>query len=450
MTHLLHARRITLPQAFAALQVGAIMGFLFFGVISRPRQLLATAMLDPNVSIDFQTVTLALADYFVAALLIATVVRLLIDTPYRQRLLNTLQKVYTAGALWWAALVGWMAVGIFWAVAPVLTRYDLIHAVAALVMAILVADWVSQEGFVEKCMLWALLAAAVVQSTIALLQVANRGPLGLWSLGEIPRFDYDPTNFYRAPGLSMHPNYFGGFMLLCLFTCLLTGYYRWSQKRTVYGLVIIGLLIGMALVATLSRSAILGTAVACLPLIWAALGRANRRVRLGLLAALGVVALGAVIWAGVVVAGDWQTRFFGAREFFFADTFQVLKQHPWLGVGADNIMVHVVLLNPDANRPLLPVHNVYLYLWTDLGLPGLILFLIGCGVIVRQAFKLNHNTVNIPVLLWASCLLGIAVIALFDNYFWAVHPFRDFAFWALGVWWGLVLRAQSETTPTPS
>jgi O-antigen ligase len=94
---------------------------------------------------------------------------------------------------------------------------------------------------------------------------------------------------------------------------------------------------------------------------------------------------------------------------------------------------------------LLPVHNVYLFIWAEQGLPGLALFVVGCGVILWRLRRTDQP----EVLIWSACFLAICTVNLFDNYFWAVHPFRVVFFWVIGLWWAYAYPlAATEPDPT--
>ncbi len=416
------------------LQILAIQCLLLFGVISGPRLLFSDILQQANIPVDYETINLSIADSFVIVLLVFTALRLLSDNLYRQRLASSLQKVYALGGVWWLALISWMVAGVLWSAVPVLTRYDMIHAVAVLMTAFIVADIVQNRS--ECSFLYALMAAAVFQSIIALLQVIARGPLGLWSLGEISRFDYDPTNFYRAPGLSMHPNYFAGFLMICLFASVAMAVSNHLEGKRIVVPIAVAVLTSFALVATLSRGALIGTAAAFSPLVLMSFLRAKGRTHLLIGGLVGAALIAAAIWAWVAVAGDIQTRFLSPREFFLSDSLEVIKDNPILGVGADNLLVQIVMRHPNRIEALLPVHNVYLFLWAELGLPGLALFILAGLAFVRK----TRNLRDPMLLIWSCCLLGMAIIMLSDNYFWAIHPFRDLAFFVVGTWWGVAGR----------
>jgi O-antigen ligase len=301
-------------------------------------------------------------------------------------------------------------------------------------MAVILADLMRRRN--ERVLLLSLILSAVLQSIIAVTQTINSGPLGLWSLGEIDRFTYETTAYYRAPGLSMHPNYLGGYLMVALFACAVLIRQNIQHKKSVVLPALAGLIIGVGMVSTLSRSAMLATAVGFTPIvvviIWSAAQRNRWLIGAGLVTI--IIAAAALIW--VILSGDLQARIFASREFFFTYSFEVIKNHPILGVGAGNLMLEVGRMFGMTVEHLLPIHNVYLYIWAELGLPGLALFVLGCFSILKH---LRHR-LNSDLWIWLCCFLAICVVMLFDNYWWAVHPFRVVFLWVIGLGWGYASR----------
>jgi O-antigen ligase len=431
--HSAYAHRVS--GILNALQVILLCGIALISVVSAPRQMLFQAAAAPNVPVEFLIVALSLPDYFVIGLIALLALRLVIDGAYRQRLSDTLSLIGARfGGAWWVALALWMAAGMLWAGTPVLARSSAVHFVGALAAAFIMADLV-RAGH-GRSMISALLIGALAQTLLAVLQVLNNNPLGLYDLGEIPRFWYAPANFYRAPGLSSHPNYLGGYLMLALFACPLLAIQRRREGRSLMLPALIGLACAVGLVATLSRSALLSTAVGFAPLIALLILSLRGRARLLAGIMLVVVVAAAGIWGWIVLGGDVQTRIFAPREFFFADSWEVIQRSPVLGVGTGNLMMEILRLRGESVSELLPVHNVYLFVWAELGLPGLALFVAGCAAILFQI----RRRMGIEALVWGCAFLAVCSVMVFDNYFWAVHPFRVLVFWVIGLWWGYASR----------
>lgn len=413
-------------SGFAFGQTLMLFIIAFISVISKPRLMLLEINNQTNIPIEFRTLLVSLPDLFVFGLLLITAVRLVFDDPYRARLLLTTQQIITRlGGIWWVLLILWMAVSLLWAREPALQRFSTTHALLLLLVAFILADLAHEWGV--RAFLWGLLLSAGLQALVAIFQVVNSGPLGWWALGEIDRFSYETTAFYRAPGLSMHPNYLGGYFVVALFACISLGVVARQRKSSLFAFImLISVLSVVGMVATLSRSAMLSTLIGLTPLVLYGLLRANPKLRLFILGGVGLALLVVMIWGYLVLAGNIQARIFSPREFFFDYSWEVITQSPFLGVGAGNLMIAVGDNRLEYVAHLLPVHNVYLYIWAELGLPGLALFLLGCFSVVRQWRQQ-------PI--WVCCFVAICIIMLFDNYWWAVHPFRVLFFGVIGLCW---------------
>ncbi|MBZ0290115.1 MAG: hypothetical protein K8I30_21000, partial [Anaerolineae bacterium] len=219
-------------SGFAAAQALMLFIIAFTSVVSKPRLLLLEINQQTNIPIEFRALLISLPDLFVIALLALSGVRWLLQPAYRRRLADTFTQAATRwGGIWWFALIGWMVIGLVWALEPALQRFSTLHALALLLLAVILADLLRERG--ERVLLWGLLLGAAVQAAVAILQVMNGGPLGWWGLGEIDRFEYETTAFYRAPGLSMHPNYLGGYLVVALFACVLIARQNWSRGRSI-------------------------------------------------------------------------------------------------------------------------------------------------------------------------------------------------------------------------
>lgn len=421
--------------AVEALQVALLCIIIFISVVSSPRSMLLEVSPQPNIPIEFRIIAISIPDYFAALLIVVTIIRLLFDAEYRGQLSTTANWIFsTWGGRWWGGLALWMVVGMAWAGDSAMLRFTTLHFILLLVMAVILADVVRRRD--ERVLLSALVLSAVIQSLIAAAQTVNGGPLELWSLGEIDRFTYETTAYYRAPGLSMHPNYLGGYLMLGLFACASLARQNLQDKKTTLILLVAGLVIGVGLVTTLSRSAMLATVVGFAPVVVTLVWSGARRSRWLIGGGLVMLIITAAILIWVILNGDLQSRIFASREFFFTYSFEVIKNHPVLGVGAGNLMLEVGRMWGMSVEHLLPVHNVYLYIWAELGIPGLALFLLACFAILRHL----RARVNAASFIWLCGFLAICVVMLFDNYWWAVHPFRVVFLWVIGVWWGYASR----------
>ncbi|PJF35992.1 MAG: hypothetical protein CUN49_07710 [Candidatus Thermofonsia Clade 1 bacterium] len=409
------------------------------GVVSSPRLGLQHVFEGLDIPLDFQTITLSYADVFMGWLLLISGLRAFLENAYRLRLAETVKLLlrprYAALFVGFLAL---MSVGLFWAKQPSLLIASALHFAACLLMSFIGAALVREHGLSA---LWAIVLGGALQALIGLLQVINNSTLGLSALGEVPRPYYEPTTFFRASGLSMHANYLGGYLMLALFAALCLA----VQARRRLGRILsgaLGALCALGMLGTLSRSALLSTAIGSLPIAWIAWRALNRPARRSMLILSSAGVLIGIAFVLFATRGELVTRFFSGREFFFRDSWTVIQSAPLFGVGAGNLMYEVWLNVGMTPGPKLPVHNVYLYIWAETGLLGLTIF--GAALLLnlsrlRPRYGAAHFIIGCGV-------LALAAVSLFDNYTWAVHPHRVLTFWWIGLWWGTTWHATDQSS----
>jgi len=119
-----------------------------------------------------------------------------------------------------------------------------------------------------------------------------------------------------------------------------------------------------------------------------------------------------------------------------SESRQLIKEHPWGGVGAGNYVLAFHYLVDVMAFPY-PIHNVPLLVTGELGVLGGICWLM----LVLSPFVylvVNRRKVGKDAMLlgWSGTLLAIAIVSLMDNFTWNLPGGMVF-FWAtLGFWAG--------------
>ena len=229
-------------------------------------------------------------------------------------------------------------------------------------------------------------------------QFFKKGSLGgwLWWLGErsfnlatpgIAKIQLGPYLFLRPYATFSHPNSLAGFLLVSCLLFLLT-------KRK---LVIVPLL---TILVTFSWSAYLAILLLLVYVFWKKWGVKG--------AAIGVLLLIGIALQSIKV-GLLEERSIVERIFLIQNALQLIKAHPFLGVGLGNfIPAQLELSFPRGQYNFLqPVHNIYLLVASETGLIGLGIFLY----FLFYLFKKSHLISIIQYPLFTILLLG-----LFDHY----------------------------------
>jgi O-antigen ligase/tetratricopeptide (TPR) repeat protein len=121
--------------------------------------------------------------------------------------------------------------------------------------------------------------------------------------------------------------------------------------------------------------------------------------------ALGASALLLLLTVLLLFGGQTLERFhlrdFGAigistdfRWRIFQDTFQLIRNSPWCGIGLGNFESIFALFREASisDRRALHPESDWLWLWTELGWPAVVLTFAGIVVIIRRVFPLQEGT----------------------------------------------------------
>jgi O-antigen ligase len=255
-------------------------------------------------------------------------------------------------------------------------------------------------------------------------------------LNALGRFDYpggygalryiedDPENAMRAIGTAIDPNTFGG--MLILFSALLAPqlfaprplFRRWLAAA-MFGVVV------LCLYLTYSRSAMLGLATA---IAFIALLRYRKLLLLGIVGLLLLLLLPQTQeYVARFVAGiqgqDLATQM---RFGEYRDALRLISRYPVFGVGFSGV--------PDIDL-YLGVSSVYLLMASNMGLVGLLAFLLAMGVffamVLRTARAGLHDDRREALLLGLSgAVAGVLVSGVLDHYlFNLAYPHMVSLFW---------------------
>lgn len=139
----------------------------------------------------------------------------------------------------------------------------------------------------------------------------------------------------------------------------------------------------------------------------------------------------------VMVRTDGGTRLeqksFDDRALYWEQAKEIIKQNPIIGVGAGNYVAYLKAKNPDNQYwTYQPVHNIFMLVWAELGIVGLLAFVVLCVTIILRAYKRS------PL---GFCLLFALLPAMFlDHWLWSLH----FGLLIIGLIAGISLRGNEK------
>lgn len=224
----------------------------------------------------------------------------------------------------------------------------------------------------------------------------------------------------RAYGTFGHPNIFGGYLAIGIIGLT----YLWqqvTQKRD--QIIIIGgfILLSITLIATFSRSAILGLFVGLAILfVGQKLRRSSQKRFLFFLPvlALAVIFFWPIISSRFDFSSAIESRSVNERVAQYQDFPSVVSGHLLTGKGIGNYTLAVREAFPDRQWwEYQPIHNVTLLIIGEIGLLGLICFGLWIVSIARLLVSRSACEISVFPLAMSSIIL---VISIFDHYLWSL------------------------------
>jgi len=346
--------------------------------------------------------------------------------------------------LWVFSLCGLASISVLWTLDWRTSLYVSLHL------------WLCWALFVvfaatERSWVWFGLgssAALAVQTFVSVWQTAAQTtamtlPLGLNWPGSLEPIQKGASvvvlengaHWLRAYGLFPHPNILGGFGLV--FTGSVMAIFlirrRWSSLAWI--LILGGLVVE---VISFSRSAWLGLAAMAVGvcLHWKKI-ELKRAVFLAVSAVCLLAAISAWLYplfytrilSGSSTKPVETEQVSNYTRLWLVDkAFVLIEKNPLLGSGVGTFPL---ALSQSVARfyDIEPVHNIFLLLASELGLGGLLLFSL-LGLTTARAVWTAHTP---EAAIFASLLLGLFVVSLFDHYFWTLTPGRTMFFAVMGI-----------------
>ncbi len=284
---------------------------------------------------------------------------------------------------------------------------------------------------------WIIFFSSITQAIIGLGQFHVQRGLRLGFLGEyiaplgtsgLSTVSYGTEKLIRAYGTMPHPNVLGGFLVFGLFMAL---FLISRETKLRQFLVSCGtVLITLGIFVTFSRQAWLGAGIGYLGFLIYLVWQKEWRKSL-IIAIIGLVSCGTILLAGHsylssrVLNSD--SRAVTDRVSFNQMGVELLKQHPILGVGVGNYVPALQNLVKLESWQYQPAHNILIFTGAELGIVGLIIFLL----LIREFFC-RVSKAKAGTLRFGLVLLGATVLILgqFDHYFVTIEQGR-LVFWTV-------------------
>lgn len=263
-----------------------------------------------------------------------------------------------------------------------------------------------------------LIAAGVFQSIIAIGQFLWQASLKIHFLGMASHDAFTlgtsvvatgASRWLRAYGTLPHPNILGGFLVVALI--LLFGFFaekRLKRRQRIFALAVIPIL-SFGLFVTYSRSAFLAYAIA----IFIYFIKKQKEVFTPIvISILLIIIIGGLTKPLVAVRLQTQERLeqksFTERIAGASQAFEIIKAHPFRGIGYHNMAAELAQKNLEGPGYLFqPVHSIFLLALAELGPLGMLALII---ILLIPIIKREFNPSAIAL---AAVLI---IIGFFDHW----------------------------------
>ena len=342
------------------------------------------------------------------------------------------------------------------AILKLLASYYFIRLFFWAIVILATSELVAKKILSFKNIAWIFSFCAVAQSIIAFFQFKNQSSIGLHWLGEsilhlgepgIANIVVDGVRILRGYGTFPHPNVLAAFLVvglisLCYLFLVEVGS-RTSKYRAFLSASLFIVLFGLVL--TGSRSAWLVAFFAVSIFLFSALKNPqSRRSAIFLwfiLLAIGytlVAILGPFLFSRTSI--NINEPAFSDRLAYNKLGLEIILQHPF-GVGSGNQVSYASQNKLYEKFGLTqawqkqPVHNLYILIASEIGILGLLAFLVFIYLILRNA----AGNFTPQILLGSLLMLGI-----FDHYLWDIWDGQLLLAITIGIVMGIGARSSMD------
>ena len=349
-------------------------------------------------------------------------------------------------------LVLWSLISIGWAGNKAVAFYSWFHLLEGILFFFLC---IIVQTNIRKIS-WAVVGAGILQAVLAIWQFVSQGIVANKFLGLASHYPELPMDivvensfgrWLRAYGGLAHPNILGGFLAGVIL--IIVFLYFTSEHKTISDW-LKRIFLAVALVVTeiglffsFSRSAALAVIIGyAFFIFWIVLAKSQPTPALiqkggrtlydvfritFYLALVGILLLciyQPLLSSRMAGQGRLEQRSNEERILYIQQARQIIAGHWLLGVGMGNYTYQLAQSRPQSNGwELQPVHNVFLLVWGELGLVGLLAFLSILAMAMVLAIRNNR--------IFVGLVLVLIIVAFFDHYLWTQY---------FGViWWWLIL-----------
>jgi len=340
----------------------------------------------------------------------------------------------------------YLILSIFWSADKLLALNFLI----ANLLGILTFLIIQSSALNFKKFSFSLISSVSLSSILGLCQFFTQSTFASKYLGLSNHFSWQggtaviettAGRFLRLYGSMPHPNIMGGLLTIALLLSL--GAYFKAQKNELRWKSFLVLTIPLnftALIFTFSRGALITLILGAAFLIFYFLFLEKVPKKKDIMVVFyAIIILFSIIFVAypeifssrTQVDSRLEKKSISDRQTYLTESQQIISHHPILGVGLGNYTENV-LENKKIQKEIWniqPVHNLYLLVFSEIGLVGfcLLFFLVVYNLTEFPHLIQQRNTNRI---IFSVILINILLISLLDHWFWTM-PVGIILFWII-------------------
>jgi hypothetical protein len=345
------------------------------------------------------------------------------------------------------ALLVWIGLSVFWSQYKLMAFYRFATFIEISLFAVIVAKSLKNQKWLRMA-LFALILNGLFQSFLSITQFIRNKSLGIHWLGEsilgptvggVAKIAIEGEKHVRAYGTFSHPNILAGFLIIPIFIVFVSILTKrmlvnnqshkvsrgtFADVLPAWSLVIILIIIFFGFFLTFSRSAFLGLIIGLSALCFCKKGVLFKKIHplLILFVFLFMIIGGYFIFINKNLTSILSTQSLEERNLYQNVARETISANPLKGVGLGQFVFEEFQMNPKLEGwQYQPVHNIYLLVFSELGMIGLIVFLLWTLSILQWGISKKSNTDLLLTYQYFCCIVvSYFFIFLFDHYFWDI------------------------------
>ena len=390
-----------------------------------------------GIRIDYISPTIYLTDILIFLLFIFFITNLQI------KYLKKLFKKFSWLSINLLFLITFLFLGVIFSKSPLAGFYGLFKFFEFIFFGVYTTRFVTKINF--KKILFVFSVAIIFEAILSAAQYFKHSSLGgfFYFFGErtfngqtpgVANASVNGELILRPYGTFSHPNVLGGYLLIGMTIILFSlGSTKKQLGKILYAISLIGGT--LALILTFSRVAILLWLIIIFIFLISRAGKNFLKKNTALFLIFISVVVSLIFYTPIISRFSNLSLYdesFSQREELLKSSFTIIKAHPFFGTGLNNFLIELAQVKKTNNVIfyLQPVHNAFLLVAAQAGIPGLIYFIVFLAKTFKKAF-LKRDLINYKIIIF----LSILILGSLDHYFLTIQQGQLLLSFVLGLIW---------------